>query len=155
MTTDAKFSKDRKYRYKLSRVWDDKKSKVMIIGLNPSTADEVENDPTIRRCIDFAKSWGYGGLEMTNLFAFRATEPEDMKNADEPIGIENNEWLLKLSKECDIIVGAWGNDGSFKKRGEEVMKMFEELHYIAKNQTGCPSHPLYLKGSLTPQKFNL
>ena len=155
MTTDAKFSNDRKYRYTLSRTWDDTKGKVMFIGLNPSTADEIENDPTIRRCIDFAKSWGYGGLEMTNLFAFRATEPKDMKNSDEPVGIENNEWLLKLSKECDIVVGAWGNDGNFKNRGKEVIKMFDDLYYIAKNKTGCPSHPLYLKANLRPQKLNL
>lgn len=89
MKKSAILSDDRKYRYSLSRVWDESKNKVMFIGLNPSTADETEDDPTIRRCINFAKSWGYVGLEMTNLFAFRATAPKDMKNTKEPIETVN------------------------------------------------------------------
>lgn len=76
MNTNAILSEDRKYRYVLSRIWDESKPMVMIIGLNPSTADETKNDPTIIRCIDFAKSWGYGGVYMLNLFAFRATLPK-------------------------------------------------------------------------------
>ena len=79
LKTDAKFSACRKYRYALWRNWDGSKPYAMIIGLNPSTADENENDPTITRCINFAKSWGYGGVCVTNLFAYCATVPSDMK----------------------------------------------------------------------------
>lgn len=93
----ATLSEDRKYRYTLTRIWDETKPKVMFIGLNPSTADETKDDPTIIRCINFAKSWGYGGLEMTNLFAFRATNPKVMKNEKEPIGKDNDTWLKKLA----------------------------------------------------------
>ena len=153
MQKNAILSKDRKYRYTLTRVWDETKDKVMFIGLNPSTADEIEDDPTIRRCINFAKSWGYGGIEMTNLFAFRATNPKDMKNAENPIGNDNDMWLQKIAKECPIIIGVWGNHGAFKGRGQAVMKMFDNLHYLALNKSGHPSHPLYLKATLQPQKF--
>ena len=88
MKKNAKFSACRKYRYALWRTWDESKPYVMIIGLNPSTADENKNDPTITRCINFAKSWGYGGVCVTNLFAFRATVPSDMKTSNDPIGTE-------------------------------------------------------------------
>ena len=86
MEKDAILSEDRKYRYVLSRIWDKSKPIVMIIGLNPSTADETEDDRTIRRCIKFADSWGYGGVYMLNLFAFRATKPTDMFVVVNPIG---------------------------------------------------------------------
>lgn len=149
----ATLSEDRKYRYTLTRIWDETKPKVMFIGLNPSTADETKDDPTIIRCINFAKSWGYGGLEMTNLFAFRATNPKVMKNEKEPIGKDNDTWLKKLATECDIIIGAWGNDGALHARGQEVMNMLDDLHYLALNKSGHPSHPLYLKSTLQPQKI--
>ena len=87
----------------------------MIIGLNPSTADEKENDPTIVRCIKFARSWGYGGVYVTNLFAYCATAPSDMMASNDPIGKENDEWLYKLANEADIVVAAWGNDGKLFK----------------------------------------
>jgi len=86
LKTDAKFSACRKYRYALWRNWDESKPYAMIIGLNPSTADENKNDPTITRCINFATSWGYGGVCVTNLFAYCATVPSDMKASNDPIG---------------------------------------------------------------------
>ena len=106
LKTDAIFSVCRKYRYALWRSWDESKPYVMIIGLNPSTADETKDDPTITRCINFAKSWGYGGVCVTNLFAYRATVPSDMKASNEPIGTENDAWLYKLAREAAIIVAA-------------------------------------------------
>jgi hypothetical protein len=93
MKKDAILSQDRKYRYVLSRIWDESKPMVVIIGLNPSTADEKDDDNTITKCINFAKQWGYGGLYMLNLFAFRATSPSDMFNADSPIGDENDKYI--------------------------------------------------------------
>ena len=88
----AKLSECRKYRFALWRTWDDSKPYVMFVGLNPSTADETTDDPTLTRCINYAKSWGFGGVCMANIFAYRATEPSDMKAATDPIGSENNDW---------------------------------------------------------------
>ncbi len=153
MKTDAILSEDRKYRYVLSRIWDESKPTVMIIGLNPSTADETENDPTIVRCIDFAKSWGYGGVYMLNLFGFRATQPKDMFNTKEPIGNENDKYIYEYSKICDKVICAWGNDGDYKNRSKEILSKIENLYYLKLNKTGEPAHPLYLKGDLIPIKF--
>ncbi|HEC24975.1 MAG TPA: DUF1643 domain-containing protein, partial [bacterium] len=104
METYANLSECRKYRYALWRTWDELKPCAMFIGLNPSTADETEDDPTIKRCINYSKDWGYGGLCMVNLFAFRATSPSDMRASIEPIGSDNDEWIQKLSKEAGVIV---------------------------------------------------
>ncbi len=125
----------------------------MFIGLNPSTADETEDDPTIRRCINFAKSWGYGGLCMANLFAYRATQPEDMKRASDPIGDKNDETLILLAQNAGVIVGAWGNDGVFLNRSEDVRALISELNVLKVNKSGEPAHPLYLKSTLTPIKW--
>jgi hypothetical protein len=151
--TDAILSADRKYRYVLSRIWDESKPTVMIIGLNPSTADEEKNDPTIIRCINFAKNWGYGGVYMLNLFGFRATQPKNMFNAENPIGDENDKYIVKYSKICDKVICAWGNDGSYKNRNKEVLYKIENSYYLKLNKTGEPAHPLYLKDDLTPIKF--
>ena len=150
MKTDAVLSNCRKYRFALWRIWDESKPYAMIIGLNPSTADEKEDDPTITRCIGFARSWGYGGLCMANLFAFRATEPADMFAASDPIGPGNDEWLIKLADGAGVVVAAWGNDGAYLGRSNEVTLLISDLHCLKINMTGEPAHPLYLKGSLRP-----
>lgn len=153
MKTSAEFSKCEKYRYALWRIWDESKPVAMIIGLNPSTADAENDDPTIRRCKKFAEFWGYGGVCMANLFAFRATEPSDMMKASDPIGPENDEWLVKLAKDAGVVVAAWSSKGRHLYRSSEVRKMFPELHYIKLNKSGEPAHPLYLKGDLPLQKW--
>ncbi|MEZ8990005.1 DUF1643 domain-containing protein [Vibrio sp. 10N.261.51.A3] len=150
MKKTARLSDCSTYRYELWRTWDESKPYAMFIGLNPSTADETEDDPTIRRCINFAKSWGYGGLCMANLFAYRATQPEDMKRATNPIGDENDETLTRLSKSAGVIVGAWGNDGVFLNRSEDVRALVPEINVLKVNKSGEPAHPLYLKSTLTP-----
>ena len=94
----ATFSNCRKYRYALSRSWDEKKKIVLFIGLNPSTADEKKDDPTIRRCINYAQSWGFGGLQVANLFAYRATKPTKLRYVENPVGDDNDQQLIKLSK---------------------------------------------------------
>lgn len=127
----------------------------MIIGLNPSTADEKDDDQTIRRCVDFAKSWGYGGLCMANLFAFRATEPADMFAEKYPVGSGNDEWLVKLSAKAGVIVAAWGNDGAHLGRSREVIRLLPNLHYLKMNKTGEPAHPLYLKATLKPVPMSI
>jgi hypothetical protein len=122
----------------------------MFVGLNPSTADENTDDPTLTRCINYAKSWGFGGVCMANLFAYRATEPKDMKAAKNPIGYDNNEWLKKLSKEAGLVVAAWGNDGSYQGRSEQVKQLLPNIHCLKINKSGEPAHPLYQKSNLKP-----
>ena len=150
MKADAQFSACRKYRYALWRTWDESKPYAMFVGLNPSTADEVNNDPTVIRCINFAKSWGYGGLCMANLFAYRATEPDEMMAAVEPVGSANDDWLVNLANEAGVVVAGWGNDGRYLNRSKDVVGLLPNLHYLKRNKSGEPAHPLYLKSDLRP-----
>lgn len=149
----AYFSEDMLYRYSLSRTWDTGLSKVNFIGLNPSTADHEIDDPTIRRCMGFAKSWGYGGIIMTNLFAFRATDPSDMKKAEDPLGPENQDHIVEVSNQSRISVACWGKHGVYLNRQNHVLRYFNRLHYLKLNKDGTPAHPLYLPGHLTPQPY--
>ena len=147
----ANFSRCRRYRYTLWRRWDPEGPLVMIIGLNPSTADARQDDPTIRRCIGFARDWGYGGLVVTNLFAFRATYPADLKAAADPVGPRNDAWIRRMAGQVEIIVAAWGNDGLWLDRSERVQKMLAgRLHCLRLNAGGEPAHPLYLPAGLNP-----
>ena len=156
---DAYFSSDRRFRYTLTREWDASFPKVAFIGLNPSTADETQDDPTIRRCIGFAKAWGFGGLLMLNLYAYRATKPADMwkaqKRGVDIIGGMDN-WVDSLKSyaaSCGLVIAAWGAHGT--ERGRAVQKQWPELHYLALNNDGSPKHPLYLKGSLEPIPYEM
>ncbi len=149
----AKLSQCRKYRYALWRTWDNSKPYVMFVCLNPSTADETTDDPTLRKCITYAKSWGYGAVCMTNLFSYRATDPREMKAVKDPTGKENDKWLRDLAKDAGLIIAAWGNDGSYMNRSKEVIKFIPNLHCLKINKSGEPAHPLYQKASLQPTKM--
>lgn len=124
------------------------------MGLNPSTADENLDDPTIRRCINFAKDWGYGGMYMGNIFAYRSTDPKNLKKVDDPIGEDNDKWLIDLQDTCDLVVLAWGTNGTLMDRNEQVIEMFETPHCLALSKDGHPKHPLYLKKDLKPILLN-
>lgn len=150
MERAAHFSDCHRYRYSLQRVWAPKQRHVLIIGLNPSTADHQQDDPTIRRCIMFAQRWGYGGLTMANLFAYRSTDPGALKLVGDPVGPANNDWLQRLAQQSDLIVAAWGNDGAYLNRSSEVREMLGPLTVLKLNQSGEPAHPLYLKADLQP-----
>ena len=151
---NATFSDCRKYRYSLSRTWDGKKKTVLFIGLNPSTADEKIDDPTIRRCINYAQSWGYGSLLMVNLFAYRATTPTELKNVNNPIGNDNDLHIVELLKKVDLAVAAWGNEGSLLNRDKEVKKIIPNLMCLKINKSGQPAHPLYQKKDLKLIKYS-
>ena len=127
MKKNATFSDCRKYRYALWRTWDSEIPYAMFVGLNPSTADETEDDPTIRRCLNYARDWGYGGLCMVNLFGFRATQPNDMKDASDPIGPDNDTYLITLAKDAGVIIAAWGNHGSYLNRSSEIIKVIPNI----------------------------
>ena len=146
----ADFSECREYRYTLWRFWDKSKPKIMFLGLNPSTADEINNDPTVTRCINYSKLWGYGGMYMMNIFAYRTTYPVELKKVKYPIGIDNDLWLLDISKKVDKCIGAWGNDGKFLNRYKTICEIIPRLYCLKINNSGQPSHPLYLKSDITP-----
>ncbi len=161
MTPETIFSPCRKYRYTLWRVlprtFDHVEGFVQFIGLNPSTADETIDDPTIRRCKAFASAWGYTGLCMTNLFAFRATDPRDMIRSCDPVGEHNDEWLARVAREAAIVVAAWGAGGEHQDRGEKVRNQFanlgKPLYCLKITKHGHPQHPLYLKRDLKPMEW--
>ena len=147
------------YRYQLHRVWDNSKPKVLFLMLNPSTADEKEDDPTIRRCIAFSKSWGYGGLLVGNLFAFRATNPKIITKINDPIGSLNICHLAEMSNNVQSIICAWGNSSivsCLMKKFPNYMPLLavnKKLHYLELSNDGTPKHPLYLKGDLKPMEY--
>lgn len=148
----AFISKDNLYRYWLSRYWDNNKNVVGWVMTNPSTGDHNVDDPTIRRCINFSKSWGYGGLIIVNLFAFRSKNPKDLRAPFvDPVGPDNNYYIKSATKHCGIMVAAWGLNGTYKNRDTEVVKFFPAMHYLKKSVNGVPLHPLYLPGVLKPQ----
>ena len=151
---NATFSDCRKYRYALSRTWDGKKKTVLFIGLNPSTADENIDDPTIRRCINYAQNWGYGSLLMVNLFAYRATIPTELKNVKNPIGNDNDLHITELLKKADLAVATWGNEGSLLNRDKDVKKIIPNLMCLNINKSGQPAHPLYQKKDLKFIKYS-
>lgn len=155
----AVFSDDRVYRYTLDIVWDEDRPLCQFIGLNPSTADEIMDDPTVRRCKGFARREGCGGIVMTNIFAFRSTDPQPMKKHPAPIGeitgcgipdpmMEFNDWhILKTADRCRVVIAAWGAHGSHLNRGKHVADLLYSrtaLKCLGKTGAGHPKHPLYL-----------
>lgn len=150
----ALFSPCRKYRYKLWRIWDDTLPMLMWVGLNPSTANEETNDPTIRRVITFSQKWGYGGIYMTNLFAWVSSKPQDLKTVADPLG-DNNNILQSVSEKSAAIVFAWGTFKEAQARGEEVKRMFPQAVALGINADGSPKHPLYVKGDTQPVNYDL
>ncbi len=149
MIGDAVISPCGQYRYSLTRKWADG-PEVLFVMLNPSTADASEDDPTIGRCISFAKAWGYGSLAVANLFGFRTPSPALLLQADNPVGDENDRWLKELSARADLTVAAWGNHGRHLNRGQEVAAQLVNPHYLHLTQAGQPGHPLYLRADCQP-----
>lgn len=153
MERSAHFSRCRSWRYALWRRWDHERPWVLFVALNPSTADETRDDPTIRRCIGFARDWGYGGLCVANLFAWRATRPEDLKAARDPVGPRNDRWLGRLAREAELVVCGWGNHGRFMDRSRRVRGLLGRTHALRVNDSGEPAHPLYLPKTLRPRPW--
>lgn len=148
----AQFSACRRFRYSLWRTWGEGPT-VMFVGLNPSTADALLDDPTIRRCMNFARGWGYSGMVMTNLFAWRATNPRDMLAAEDPIGAGNDAMLVSEHQKAALTVAAWGAHGGHQGRDQAVRALLPRLHYLRLTKDGYPGHPLYLPGTLSPQEW--
>jgi hypothetical protein len=149
-------STDRRYRFSLERRTGFNQRRCLFIMLNPSTADEETDDPTIRRCMGFARDWGYGWLDVANLFPFRATSPKAMKAAypdPDEVTLENGRALGAAAREAGLIVAAWGNHGAFAGRSASVLKvlgMFDPIYCLGMTKAGQPKHPLYLPKDTKP-----
>jgi len=147
------------YRYQLSRIWDEKLPMMLFIMLNPSKADANKDDPTIRRCITFAKSWGFGGFYVCNLFAFRATKPADLLAAEWPHGDENTFYIRQTVEKVETIVCAWGNSVAVRKllKKESPFRLIglsqKRMQYLKLSKDGTPWHPLFVKGDVVPKHF--
>lgn len=157
MYRSAEFSPCKLYRYTLTRIWDDSKPACAFLLLNPSTADEIQDDPTIRRCIGFAKSWGFGALVILNLFAWRSTNPDVLGMIDDPVGVDNMAWILYATKDVPLILCGWGTK-AVRNQDKEVLALLRahgrKLSALQVNQDGTPSHPLYLRSDLVPEIFD-
>lgn len=148
------FSPDRMYRYALWREVDLLDSRyVLFICLNPSTAGELEDDPSVRRMVDFTKRWGFGALCVANLFAYCSTDPDVMKRAADPVGTFNDEWLVALASRASLVVAAWGKEGSHLSRADQVTELIPNLHCLVRNLDGSPRHPLYVRATTLPSPY--
>lgn len=159
MYKGALISKDGLYRYILTRVWNDNLEQVVFVMLNPSTADAEDDDPTIRKCIALAKSWGYGSIKVVNLFAYRSTDAMKLKDhkLSTIIGEDNNIHVYTTCKEADLIVLAWGDSlGKCKLEAPKAILSqipLERAHHLGLTRNGRPKHPLFLKGDVKPIKY--
>jgi hypothetical protein len=154
---DARLSSCGRYRYELKRSWtmDVEKRYCLFVMLNPSTADATVDDPTIRRCIAFAKAWGYDALTVGNLYALRATDPAELWTVADPVGPENDERLAILASYARVIVAAWGANARIERVSQvlPILERFGRVHALKTTKHGQPCHPLYLPGGLKPSPF--
>jgi hypothetical protein len=139
----AVITADRRYRYNLWRTWDRTLPVCGWVMLNPSTADETKLDPTLRRVLDYSRRWGYGGFVIRNLFAYRATDPCELLDADDPVGLENDAWLKGLTNEAGLIVVGWGT-GRYPRLGNRWERVADILR---------PARPVCLAGRRTACRF--
>ncbi|HZU11832.1 MAG TPA: DUF1643 domain-containing protein [Chloroflexota bacterium] len=152
MKRGAIFDPSGTYRYALTRTWDEGPEVTMVM-LNPSAADAERDDPTIRRCIAFARAWGFGRLRVLNLFAYRTAEPSVLARADDPVGPENDRYLA-ASIRSDLLVVAWGNHGSLRGRAADAGRLFRGAFCLGLTAVGQPRHPLYLPVQTQPQPWS-
>jgi hypothetical protein len=148
MVSEATYSDCGAYRYRLKRRWSDAGGLVNFVMLNPSKADEIRNDPTVERCERRARRLGFAAFCVTNIFAWRDTDPHAMRRAPCPMGPENDAVLLREAQDADQVIVAWGAHGVHLNRGPEVAKMFRtagiSMHHLGLSKHGHPRHPLYL-----------
>ena len=147
----AMFSTCTRYRYLLTRRWAPGGTSVLFLMLNPSTADATLDDPTIRRCLCFARSWGHSSLVVANIFAWRSTDPRALGGSSDPIGPENDSVILAAAREASVTICAWGKRGALHGRAAEVITTLRahgiDLRALKLNGDGSPVHPLYQPAS--------
>lgn len=147
------------YRYLLTRTWDEGKPPAVFIMLNPSTADAEEDDPTIRRCVNFAKVWDCGGIRVVNVFAYRATDPKKLLQAKDPVGPDNQAHIVEAIINAGIVIAAWGAAGPKQKKPYDQVRNamqeaeVQEIYSLGTTKGGMPRHPLYLRNDTKPKLF--
>ena len=153
----ANYSDCEKYRYDLTRVWDANGKRVMFLMLNPSTATEIQNDPTVERCERRARTLGYGAFRVCNIFAYRATDPKDMRAQSDPVGPLNDATIRQGVDWSDDLVAAWGAHGEHLNRGAQVEAMLRSLtvspKHLGLTKAGHPKHPLYIGYKVQPVEW--
>lgn len=153
----AEFSPCKRYRYTLRREWLLGEGRVMFLMLNPSKADAVRNDPTVRRCMNWTQRWGFRELVVGNLFALRSTEPDLLYQVADPIGVDNDAHLLREALGAELVVCGWGVHGKHLDRGDGVAAMLQAAGVVLKclghNANGTPRHPLYVLGGVEPMDY--
>ena len=156
----ACFSKNGKYRYLLGRRIGHSRRRVLFIMLNPSKANAVEPDNTITRCTNFARDWGYGTMEVVNLFAFKSTDPAGLWEVKRPVGKRNNAFIHDAVSKADHVILAWSGevakDPKFKRRAACVLQMVCKItppYHLGFTKTGEPRHPRVLPKSVTPKRW--
>lgn len=151
----AVYSPCERYRYLLTRTWDAAGERALFIMLNPSTATEVQNDPTVERCERRARALGFGAFRVCNIFAWRDTDPRAMRAAADPVGPQNDAAILESTGWADRIVCAWGSHGAHLDRGRRVEAMLRatglQLYHLGLTKDGQPKHPLYIGYDRQPE----
>lgn len=144
----AVYSPCGQYRYALTRVWQAGGPRLAFVMLNPSTATELANDQTVARCEARARVAEYGGVRVANLFAYRATRPQDLRAAADPAGPRADAALARAAAWADQIICAWGSHGLFRDRHLQALDLLraagKPLFHLGLTQTGQPRHPLYV-----------
>lgn len=155
----AVFSPCLRYRYVLARRWDASLPVCAWLMLNPSTADADRDDPTVRRCRRLADAWGFGAIEVINIFAWRSTDPAGLRRTDDPVGPRNDPWIRRVAKRCDTLVCAWGEHGQLKNRDRRVLNLLHQTGVapfsLGENASGRPKHPLYTPKTVKPIRLAL
>jgi len=155
----AVYSDCERYRYRLTRIWEPAGRKALFVMLNPSTATEVQNDPTVERCERRARALGFGAFQVTNIFAWRDTDPRKMRAAADPVGPENDRTILNGVDWADQVIAAWGTHGEHMNRGPAVEALLRgtgrDIHHLGLSKAGHPKHPLYIAYSQQPQIWSL
>ncbi|MEO0487426.1 MAG: DUF1643 domain-containing protein [Pseudomonadota bacterium] len=150
----AVYSDCERYRYILTRVWDERGGKVLFIMLNPSTATEVQNDPTVERCERRARALGFGAFRVLNIFAWRDTDPRKMRAAADPVGPHNDDAIRDSLPWADQIIAAWGTHGAHLDRGPKVETLLRAsgrpIYHLGLSKAGHPKHPLYIAYTQKP-----
>jgi hypothetical protein len=154
----AVYSPCEAYRYALTRVWDDAGGKVGFVMLNPSTATEIQNDPTVERCERRARALGFGAFRVVNIFAYRATDPKLMRAQADPVGPGNDAAILEAANWADRLVCAWGSHGAHMYRGARVEALLrplgKPLFQLGLTKSGHPKHPLYISYERQPERWD-
>lgn len=153
----AIYSDCERYRYSLTRIWDNAGQRVNFVMLNPSTATEVQNDPTVERCERRARALGFGSFAVTNIFAWRETDPRAMRIAADPIGPGNDAAIAERADWADMVIAAWGTHGAHLDRGTHVAAFLQAsgrpLFHLGLSKAGHPKHPLYLPYTQQPLRW--